>query len=173
METKNRFKKMVNGKRYFMKKRILLIATIYRVGERIYSIIPKLSEDFDVDVLKTAQMGNDIAWYGDNDLRLVFDNKYMEYVDNIYYKVPNLSNYDLILMDDDRPRNGMREIYKSTDVTVVGHQHGNTKIRLSDLRDNEKTSWDYITVFGKKEKDLYIENKGKEFGKRVLLGGIP
>ena len=27
-------------------KRILLIATIYRVGERIYPIIPKLSKEF-------------------------------------------------------------------------------------------------------------------------------
>ena len=41
-------------------KKILLIATVYRVGERIYPIIPKLSEEFEVDVLKTSQMGNKI-----------------------------------------------------------------------------------------------------------------
>ena len=45
-------------------KKILLIATIYRVGERIYPIIPELSKEFKVDVLKTAQMGNKITWYG-------------------------------------------------------------------------------------------------------------
>ena len=65
-------------------KRILLISTIYRVGERIYPIIPKLSEEFEVDVLKTAQMGNGLQWYGDDDLRKVFDNLYSEYVNNIF-----------------------------------------------------------------------------------------
>ena len=29
-------------------KKVLLIATVYRVGERIYPIIPKLSEEFEV-----------------------------------------------------------------------------------------------------------------------------
>ena len=61
-------------------KKILLSATIYRVGERIYPIIPKLSNEFNVDVLKTAQMGNKMDWYGDNDLRVVFDNKYKDYI---------------------------------------------------------------------------------------------
>ena len=56
-------------------KKILLIATIYRVGERIYPIIPKLSKEFSVDVLKTAQMGNKIDWYGNNDLRIIFAEK--------------------------------------------------------------------------------------------------
>ena len=56
-------------------KKILLVATIYRVGERIYPIIPKLSEEFNIDVFKTAQMGNDISWYGNNDLRAIFDKK--------------------------------------------------------------------------------------------------
>ena len=78
-------------------KRILLVATIYRVGERIYPIIPKLSGEFHIDVLKTAQMGNKINWYGDNDLRIIFDKKYQHYINNIYYDVPNLNNYDLIL----------------------------------------------------------------------------
>ena len=78
-------------------KKILLVETIYRVGERIYPIIPQLSEEFSVDVLKTAQMGNTMEWYGDDDLRIVFDNKYKEYVDNIFYDVPDLSKYDLII----------------------------------------------------------------------------
>ena len=80
-------------------KKILLVATIYRVGERIYPIIPKLSEEFDIDVFKTAQMGNKISWYGDNDLRAIFDKKYKNYIKNTYYELPNLSDYDLIIFD--------------------------------------------------------------------------
>ena len=68
-------------------KKVLLIATVYRVGERIYPIIPKLSEEFEVDVLKIGQMGNQIQWYGNKDLRLVFDKLYSEYVNNIFYEV--------------------------------------------------------------------------------------
>ena len=155
-------------------KKILLIATIYRVGERIYPIIPKLSGEFHIDVLKTAQMGNKINWYGDNDLRIIFDKKYQHYINNIYYDVPNLNNYDLILMDDDRPRNGLKQIYDKVNVPVIGHQHGNsTKFRDTDIRHKNYTSWDYTTVFGKKEKDTYVKQKGIDFNKRVLLGGIP
>ena len=113
-------------------KRILLISTIYRVGERIYPIIPKLSEEFEVDVLKTAQMGNRMVWYGNDDLRKVFDDLYCDYVKNIFYEKPNLKQYDLILMDDDRYRNGMKEIYEeafSLGIPVIGHQHGNQDIK--------------------------------------------
>ena len=113
-------------------KRILLISTIYRVGERIYPIIPKLSEEFEVDVLKTAQMGNRMVWYGNDDLRKVFDDLYCDYVKNIFYEKPNLKQYDLILMDDDRYRNGMKEIYEeafSLVIPVIGHQHGNQDIK--------------------------------------------
>jgi hypothetical protein len=151
-------------------KKILLIATVYRVGERIYSTLPELSKEFSVDVLKTAQMGNKIKWYGDNDLRLIFDNKYKNYIQNLYYKPPDLNKYDLILMDDDRPRHGNKEIYDKVNVPVIGQHHGNIKFR-SDVA--KHTSWDYISVFGQKEKDIYIKNKGSQFGKKILLGGIP
>lgn len=156
-------------------KKILLIATIYRVGERIYPIIPKLSENFSVDVLKIAQMGNKIKWYGDKDLRVVFDDKYKNYINNTYYKIPNLDNYDLILMDDDRPRNGLKEIYDKVSVPVISHQHGsgNMKNILPNLRMKDRISWDYITVFGNNEKQKYIEQKGNEFSKRILSSGIP
>ena len=171
-------------------KKVLLMTTVYRVGERIYSIIPKLSEEFEVDVLKTGQMSNQIQWYGDNDLRLVFDKLYSEYVNNIFYEVPSLNQYDLILMDDDRYRNGMKEIYEealSLGIPVIGHQHGNQELTkvLPNLRTEDRTSWDYITVFGKKEKKLYINgpfdwtdeqwlnHKGLDFSHGILLGGIP
>ena len=159
-------------------KKVLLIATVYRVGERIYPIIPKLSKEFEVDVLKTSQMGNKIQWYGDKDLRLVFDKLYSEYVNNIFYEMPDLNQYDLILMDDDRPRYGMKKVYETANrfgVPVVGHQHGNQEVMKSilNLRVSDRISWDYITVFGKKEKDLYMNHKESDFSYRILLGGIP
>ena len=156
-------------------KRILLISTIYRVGERIYPIIPKLSEEFEVDVLKTSQMGDKITWYGNGDLREVFDNLYGEYVKNIFHKKPSLYNYDLIIMDDDRPRYGMSDIYnqaKQLGIPVIGHQHGNQEIVniLPNLREKGRVSWDYITVFGQKERDLYSPHIDCNL---VLNGGIP
>ena len=63
-------------------KKILFITTQYRVGERIYSIIPQLSKQYDLDVLKTAQMSDNMKWYGDKDLRTVFDNKYKKYIES-------------------------------------------------------------------------------------------
>ena len=38
-------------------KKILIVVSIYRVGERMYPTIVKLSEQYDVDILKVAQMG--------------------------------------------------------------------------------------------------------------------
>ena len=50
-------------------KKILIVVSIYRVGERMYPTIVKLSEQYDVDILKVAQMGNSFEWYGDNYFR--------------------------------------------------------------------------------------------------------
>ena len=159
-------------------KKILLITTIYRVGERIYPIIPELSKEFEVDVLKTAQMGNGRPiWYGDNDMRIVFDNKYGEYINKIYYDFKDVTpaEYDLVLMDDDRYKYDMNKYYNTFNVPVIGHQHGNqhmSKIKYN-LRVGHRTSWDYVTVFGKVEKDRYVEEKGEKFGERILVCGIP
>jgi hypothetical protein len=81
-------------------------------------------------------------------------------------------------MDDERYRNGMKEIYEgalSLGIPVIGHQHGNQEIEkvLPNLRVEGRISWDYITVFGKKEKDLYMNHNESDFSYRILLGGIP
>jgi|TARA_R110001592_G_scaffold307676_1_gene581535 hypothetical protein len=158
-------------------KKVLLVSTIYRVGERMYPIIPKLSEEFEVDVLKTAQMGNNMRWYGDKDLRVVFDNKYEEYITNLHYDVPDISKYDLVLMDDDRHRNGMKDIYEFAqlvDVPVLAQQHGNQDMVniIPNLRIDGRVSWDYTNVFGKRDKELY-EQYNPDLSDRILLSGIP
>ena len=53
-------------------KRILLIATVYRVGERIYPIVPELSKFYSIDLLKVNEMSSEMGWYGDNDPRILF-----------------------------------------------------------------------------------------------------
>ncbi len=156
-------------------KKILLVATIYRVGERIYPIIPKLSEEFDIDVFKTAQMGNDISWYGNNDLRAIFDKKYKNYIKNIYYELPNLNDYDLIIFDDDRPRNGLKQIYqkaKSLNILTIGNFHGSKEFCSENLNNQLNRCWDKIQLFGQKDYQTHIES---EVGSKenFLVGGIP
>lgn len=156
-------------------KKILLVATIYRVGERIYPIIPKLSEEFDIDVFKTAQMGNKISWYGDNDLRAIFDKKYKNYIKNTYYELPNLSDYDLIIFDDDRPRNGLKQIYqkaKSLNILTIGNFHGSKEFCSKNLNNQLNRCWDKIQLFGQKDYQTHVES---EVGSKenFLVGGIP
>ena len=73
-------------------KKILLVATVYRIGERIYPIIPELSKYAQIDLYRTAQMSDDITWYGDNDYRLIFDKLYESYADKIYTELPDIKS---------------------------------------------------------------------------------
>jgi len=59
-------------------KRILLITSQYRVGERIYPIIPHLAKEYDIDLLKVYQMADNHKWVGDVDMRGVFKKKYSD-----------------------------------------------------------------------------------------------
>ena len=54
-------------------KKILFITSQYRVGERIYPIIPLLSNDYELHLLKTYQMQDSFKWTGDNDSRKLFN----------------------------------------------------------------------------------------------------
>ena len=122
-------------------KKILLIATVYRVGERIYSTIPELSKLFNLDLLIINEMSNEMIWYGDNDPRNLFHKSYEKYFDNVYDAGFNSSNidvskvlleldvtqYDLILCDDDRKRYGMVSLYEKAQknkIPMVGCIHG-------------------------------------------------
>ena len=67
-----------------MKKKILFIASVYRVGERVYPIIPELHKFADIDLLQINEMSNDMECYGNIDYREIFHNKYDKYFDNIY-----------------------------------------------------------------------------------------
>jgi hypothetical protein len=65
-------------------KKILFITSQYRVGERIYPIIPELAKQYELHLLKTYQMQDSFKWTGDNDLRKVFDTQYSKYFTETY-----------------------------------------------------------------------------------------
>ena len=112
-----------------LKKRILFITTVYRVGERVYPIIPHLHKFCDMDLLQLNEMSDDMLVYGDMDYRQIFHKKYDMFFDKIYdgkiksiesmggnnnnpsQTILNLdySKYDMIIYDDDRNKH----IFKS------------------------------------------------------------
>lgn len=150
------------------------MSTIYRVGERIYPTIPELSKQYEVDIFKTAQMSDSIDWYGDLDFRKVFDEKYQSCVNEIFYKKPKLNKYDLILIDDSRPRNGVKEIYseaKKLDIQTVSNYHGSSDFNKDTLKRNFRY-WDKTFLFGKKDYERYV-NSGIGSEENYLKGGIP
>ena len=162
-------------------KRILLIATVYRVGERIYSTIPELSKLFNLDLLVINEMSNEMIWYGDNDPRITFHKSYQKYFDNIYDAGFNSSNtnpskvllgcdvtqYDLILCDDDRKRYGIVSLYeeaKRYEIPVVGCIHG-AGVGFGSGRIGSMCN--HLFVFG--DKDC----KENNYNKNVHKIGVP
>ncbi len=147
-------------------KKILFIAIQYRNGERVYPVIPYLSKDYKLDLLKLYEMKPDHKWAGNVDLRNIFNSKYLKYFSNIVPSINDIdySKYDLILCDDDRARNGVEKIYKNKQCLMVGCSHGNRDLNPNSWHavKHHKVAFDKCFVFGKKETLPY-----------ALLGGIP
>ena len=68
-----------------MSDSILFITTVYRTGEKVYPIIPALSEKFGVDVLNLYQMSNVNEWSGDMDVRQPFYDMAEKYGREVLY----------------------------------------------------------------------------------------
>jgi len=49
--------------------RILFLTSRYRCGEKMYSILPELSQYFSIDILLNGEMNRNIVWSGDIDPR--------------------------------------------------------------------------------------------------------
>ena len=146
--------------------RILFVTTQYRVGERIYPIIHKLSEKYSLDLVKLYQMDPSYKWSGDNDLRNNFDTKYLKYFDNVY-KYENInstqiryfsepennnidySKYNLIITDDNRTFNGLGDIYRQRKCLQLACSHGVSEHGYEIY--NVGKSYDGCFVFGQKE----------------------
>ena len=65
-----------------MRKRTLFVTSVYRVGERIYPIIPELYKFSDIDLLKVNEMSSEMDWYGTIDPRIHFEQSYNQYIQN-------------------------------------------------------------------------------------------
>jgi hypothetical protein len=132
-------------------KKILFITSQYRVGERIYPIIPLLAQDYELHLLKVYQMTNAYNWLGDYDLRNKFNLLYTKYFTKIFENSCDSSIYDLIISDDNRPtsKTSLENIYKQSNCTLIACSHGNEESKFTVM--GHKRVYDYTLVFGKKE----------------------
>jgi hypothetical protein len=175
-----------------MKKRILIVATIYRCGQKMYPVIPLLCQKYEIDVLMFNQMSEDTPWHGDNDPRLLFYKKCVEdgatvmqgpsadYISKHYKDLSIVSKidyakYNMILLDDNFVKGGWgtpllcREARKRG-IIVVATPHGNHEFDRYGIKDKLGDIFDYSFVFGKREQRELI---GKHRRKFLLPGGIP
>jgi len=119
-------------------KRILFVTMAYRVGERIYPIIPELANDYKMDVLRLYQMHHSFKWPGSKDLRLLFESKYQSYFENVFYDTNKIdfSKYDGIIYDDCRGKGFGPEIYskfkKYGNGNMISCSHGNVDKEYGD-----------------------------------------
>jgi len=132
------------------KKSILFVTTQYKVGERIYPIIPYLTQTYNVDLLKTYHMHPHTGkWGGDIDLRKIFDQKYINYFSQVFDSIPDLSKYDLILVDDNRTKPELTEIFSKRSCLMIGNSHGCSDHGYETL--NFQKCFDGCFVFGLSE----------------------
>tara|TARA_Y100000310_G_scaffold345619_1_gene467381 strand:+ start:577 stop:1704 length:1128 start_codon:yes stop_codon:yes gene_type:complete len=186
-----------------MKKRILFITTIYRVGEKVFPVIPELVKTFDVDVFNMYQMSSETPWVGTIDPRkklyelwsricgnvfngptFVLDTDtnagvYGKFVQKINSVLGDI-HYDLILVDNNITIKGghVNEIYKyfkSRGIKVIACPHANREYRGYKVLKRIGGHYDYSFVFGQKEKDQLPKSMSKyaKHKDRLLLGGIP
>lgn len=132
-------------------KKILFITSQYRVGERIYPIIPLLSNDYELHLLKTYQMQDSFKWTGDNDSRKLFNEQYLHYFTEVFSGFCDASKYDLIISDDNRatPKTSLDSIYKNKQCPLIACSHGNEEKKFTISA--YKKAYDYCFVFGSKE----------------------
>lgn len=146
-------------------KRILFVTMAYRVGERIYPIIPELAKDYKMDVLRVNQMHKSFVWPGSKDLRLLFESKYQPYFENVFYETNEVdfSNYDGIIYDDCRGKGVGPEIYskfkKYGNGSMISCSHGNVDKEYHNEYKNRV--FDHIFLYGDKEvSDTHIHSGG-------------
>ena len=185
-----------------MKKNILVIASIYRVGERIYPLIPEFHKFANLDLLQVNEMSNDMISYGNIDYRELFHSEYDEFFDNIYdgtissieSKGARDSNpsqtildldatkYDMIFYDDNRSRHGLWNLYqrKRYDCVMIANTHCNSSLnpRPNDNPPEGHNNGNYIVDNYQKVFDYCfvhgnIERNAYDNKDYIITGGIP
>ena len=103
------------------------------------------------------------VWKGNKDMRLYFDQVYSKYFSKVYTDINSIpySEYNLIIADDNRTHNGLREIYTKRHSLMVGCNHGNSDHGYSTK--NVGICYDACFVFGQKESKHNFQ----------IPGGIP
>ena len=165
-----------------MNKKALFIVSVYRVGERIYPIIPKLKEKlFDIDLLRINEMSLEMSWYGTIDPRISFNSLYSKHIDATFdvgfngFKNKNididLSKYDIIIYDDSRARYGLNKLYdlaSKLNIPMVASIHGGGRgYGSEDYNGGYKKVFDYLMVFGNMDIDAHkVDDK-------LIKMGIP
>ena len=164
-------------------KHILFVATVYRIGERIHPIIPKLAEHYKLSLLTIYQMhpgGRYRGWNGPHDMRYKFHNLYDKYFEDhwsgeIYAKgLLDMSQFDAVIQDDCRDRSGMDELYqdaKRAGIPVFGNQHGSNDFESNTYPvSGVDSNFDKMFLFGQSELEYFQDYVPPS---RYLLGGIP
>ncbi len=81
-------------------RNILLVTTFYRVGEKVYSLIPELSKHFNIYVLHTICMTDNTPVKSGYNPKPLFNNEYGSYMSKVYegplYR-PNGGHYGRIM----------------------------------------------------------------------------
>ena len=144
-------------------KRILFITSQYRVGERVYPILPILASEYSMDLLKVYQMVNDHTWVGDKDMRLKFDRDYLHLFESVFEHTCDVSKYDLIISDDNRhtSKTNLFDLYNRKKCPMVSFEHGNGDKNYFNTGHN--VVFDKCFVFGDKD----VKHKDQ------IAGGIP
>jgi len=177
-------------------KNILLITTIYRTGEKIYPIIPKLSKIFNVDVLHMFKMSKNTVIPKNTDYRGLFLSRYKSYIRNEYngpkfvgnkiddqtsslkfindrlVDIIRDNNYSLILFDNNvdgkgQPIKYLYKLFHGHGIPVVGSPHGNRDFPGYEVGRRLRKCYDYSFVFGEYER--HELSMSKKCRKRVRL----
>ena len=174
-------------------KKVLLIATIYRCGEKIYPIIPHLCKDYELDILMFNQMSVKSPWYGDRDPRSNFYDFCQDWGANVIQGLSNKevgkcykngkrlsskirnNKYDLVILDDNKTKDGwgtpaLCRHMRDKGSVVIGSPHGNYDFALSNLDNKFNNILDFSFVFGNKEKSGLATGKNTQ---RLIPSGIP
>ena len=178
-----------------------MITTVYRTGEKMYPIIPKLSEKYNIHVLNMYQMSDKTPWVNKDDPREYFYNmcdKYCSYAihgpkyvhdsgidsGSNYQFVKNIDKYlqrdyyDLVIWDNNitikgGEWNGLYRWFNNQGIVNIGCPHGNREIKSYRIHKRIDRLYDYSFVFGEKEKKaLEGISKGK-LKNKLFTGGIP
>jgi len=160
-------------------KKILIVLSVYRQGERIHPIIPKLSSQYELSLLCVHQMSERIPWNGKIDMRKYFHKVYDKYFSTIYSNQKDIdySKYDAIIFDDCRDKGSeipYKSIYKEAkkyNAIVFANQHGNRDFNANQWEISHINQvFDYCFIFGNHVNQLIKPFTNK---KVYLPAGIP